>query len=398
MRGICLLSLLPWVAFAATPNPYATGNTPRISIEASQGASQLEIVFDWSVDKCFDNNIPDSPTRAFRSSNNQIYLYATHYQNIPFVGPSLDKVKPACAQEYTAPMNSDPEQYNARIWLQTFFREANGKRIYSLGSSDYHGIWFDNCHKPTSGNPGCWWSAIVLASSTDSGHSFKLAPPPHHVIARAPHRFSHRSEQPAGFFTTSNIVKRDKHYYSLFHTGGYKEQRSGNCLARTQDLSDPTGWRTWNGKDFETPFVDPALKNMGLPSQYACRPLDGLRQKVRSLVWHMPTQRYLAIFEKVKPVGPGRKRLDVQFSYSWSSDLLHWSQSEVLMSIQGAENCRNPQVRAAYPALLDPTSDDLNFGTIGDRAYLYYTRFNLANDCRLTLDRDLVRVPVVISH
>ena len=49
-----------------------------------------------------------------------------------------------------------------------------------------------------------------------------------------------------------------------------------------------------------------------------------------------------------------------------------------------------------YPALLDPASDSRNFETIGDRPFLYLTRLNLEN-CRVTRNRDLVRLPVRVS-
>ena len=50
----------------------------------------------------------------------------------------------------------------------------------------------------------------------------------------------------------------------------------------------------------------------------------------------------------------------------------------------------------AYPSLLDPDSPSRNFDTVGDRAYLYLTRFNMT-DCKLPMNRDLVRYPVKIQ-
>jgi hypothetical protein len=50
----------------------------------------------------------------------------------------------------------------------------------------------------------------------------------------------------------------------------------------------------------------------------------------------------------------------------------------------------------AYASLLDPTSAERNFGVTGRTGWLYYTQLNY-RDCRMTLDRDLVRIPVEIT-
>ena len=40
--------------------------------------------------------------------------------------------------------------------------------------------------------------------------------------------------------------------------------------------------------------------------------------------------------------------------------------------------------------LLDPASDSRNFETVGDQAYVYFTRYNL-HDCRPGQDRFVVQ-------
>ena len=47
----------------------------------------------------------------------------------------------------------------------------------------------------------------------------------------------------------------------------------------------------------------------------------------------------------------------------------------------------------AYPVVLDPLSPSRNFQTVGQRAYLYFTRFN-----NFGYDRDLLRVPIEFSN
>jgi PKD domain-containing protein len=49
------------------------------------------------------------------------------------------------------------------------------------------------------------------------------------------------------------------------------------------------------------------------------------------------------------------------------------------------------------PSLLDPLSKSRNFDTIGQRPYLFFTRFHL-NGCSWNLDRDLIRIPIEFSN
>lgn len=373
--------------------PLAADRNPTLLVD-KEG---VETVFDWSQHKCFDENIPDSPARAFRSSGGHVYLYATHYKNIPFIGQSLDKVEPACNNVYSAPMDPAPDNYNARIWLQSFYAEKNGEVVYSLGSSDYHASWFGKCPNINSKNKGCWWSAIVLAKSNDGGSTFKIAPPPQHIIARSPQFFSPDSGGPTGFFTTSNIHKKEGYYYSFFNFIANNGKFRGNCLARTAELDEPSSWRAWDGKSFSKVFYT-SPNQQSYNSQDYCKPIESLPYKIRSLVWHEQSKKYLAVFEEVKINPHDKNKVSVNFNYSWSENLIDWTKSETIMSIDSPSSCNHAQAIAAYPSLIDSESKDLNFGTVGNQAYLYYTQFNLSDGCRLTLDRDLVRVPVSIHQ
>lgn len=371
----------------------ASGEHTKIGIFVNE--SNAETVFKWSRDKCFDENIPDSAARAFRSSSGQVNLYTSHYKNVPLIGPTLSEVRPACTVKFEGAMSATPQLYNARIWLQTFYSTDGGQNIYSLGSSDYHGRWFKNCDEIKEKNQGCWWSAIVLAHSDDGGKSFKIASPPNHIIARSPHDFSKNSGGPVGFLTTSNIVKIEDYYYALFNVAADREQGRGNCIARSDNLSEPTSWRVWNGKDYSQTFNGPKQDN-NAKGNYSCKPLENLPYKIRSLLWHTPSQRYLAVFEESQIIRGPKPRVDVKFSYSWSRDLMNWHDPKEILTLKGQDNCR-AQAPGAYPSILDSNSTDVNFGTVGNEAYLYYTKFNLAADCRLTLDRDLVKIPIRIK-
>ena len=60
-----------------------------------------------------------------------------------------------------------------------------------------------------------------------------------------------------------------------------------------------------------------------------------------------------------------------------------------------ARSCGEPDPKA-YASLLDPASPERNFGVTGQTAWIYYTQLNY-QDCHMTLDRDLMRIPVEIT-
>ncbi|WP_155642315.1 hypothetical protein [Pseudomonas alabamensis] len=352
--------------------------------------SKTQVVFNWKTDRCSDDNIPDSPARAFKSADGTVNLYATHYINRSMTGNSLDSVKQSCEIRFEAKMDSRPQLYDARVWLQTFYSEDNGNKVISLASSDYHGRWFKNCDESQGKNLGCWWSAIILAQSDDGGKSFNTESPSNRIIAQSNYKFSNRESGPIGFLTTSNIVKIDEWYYSIFYTSKYKDQNAGNCLARTSDINSKYSWRFWDGRDFSIDLSNPYASHT---KSKTCVTLKNLSSKIRSLTWHSKTKEFIASHEDFINKKPPQSRVDARFSFSTSKDLIHWSNPKEIITITGKKNCQ-PQSPAAYPSILDSNSTDRNFGTVGNNAYLYYTKFNLGEDCRLTLDRDLLRVPI----
>lgn len=371
-------------------------NSTEISISAGD-ISTAEVVFNWERDKCAKEQIPDAAVRAFRTANDHVQMYAPNDTNQPFVGKTLDTVRPKCDYVFKTNYDSDPENYSAKIWLQSFYT-LDGKTVYALGSSDYHGSWFNKCTHPTDRNKKCWWSAITLATSTNGGESFEMLKAPNHIIARAPHRYDEKAGPPPGFFTASNIIKRDDFYYSMIFTFGYLEQDRGNCLMRTKTLSDPRSWKTWDGTEFNGSFVNPADKQFGDAKTFSCATVGKLSEPVRSLIWHEASKRYIVIFSKPRKLSDNEGvGVRVEFQYATSTDLIEWTQPSTIIAFDSEPSCKKNLPSAGYPSLLDPESTDRNFGTIGARGYIYYTRFNSAKDCKGTYDRDLMRIPIKIT-
>lgn len=82
---------------------------------------------------------------------------------------------------------------------------------------------------------------------------------------------------------------------------------------------------------------------------------------------------------------------------STSKDLVHWSEPQLVLEapLLWEVSC-SAEGKIFYPALLDPDATTPSFQDTADKAYIYFTRYRLTG-CKVTWDRDLVRVPVIIS-
>lgn len=345
-----------------------------------------EIVFRYKRDACDARDIPDAPARAFRDASGRVHLYAPHDVNRGLTGPSLDAVRPDCRIAYRGGEKDDPAAFDDRAWLAAFATE-DGRTVHALVHNEFHG------HKrralcPSGKYMECWANAITAAISTDDGATFRRVGGP---VAALPYRYRGDLGRHAGFFNPSNIVRKDGFLYSLVFAVRQEAQKGGACLMRTRHPEDPSSWRAWDGKDFTVRFLDP-YREADDPARHVCVPVGkgSLGAPVSSVVRHQPSGLFIATMAAVRPEGMG-------VFVATSPDLVTWSPARLTipMTVSGKQSCDEPAAWN-YPSLLDPRSPSRTFETVGDTAYLYLTRFNLA-DCKLGMDRDLVRLPVRID-
>lgn len=353
----------------------------EISLSAT---GQVEVVFRYKVDACDSRDIPDAPARAFRDAAGRVHLYAPHDVNRGMTGASLDTVKPDCRVAYQGGERDDPAAFDDRAWLAAFATE-DGRIVHALVHNEYQG------HRrrglcPSGKYMECWTNSITAAISTDGGATFRRVDG---LVAVLPYRYRGDLGHHAGYFNPSNIVRKDGYYYTLVFAVRHEAQKGGACLLRTDRPEDPSSWRAWDGKDFTVRFMDP-YRTADDPARHVCAPLAGLGAPVSSVVRHGPSGLFVATMAAVRPEGMG-------VFLATSPDLIHWSPAKLALplTISGKQDC-SEAAAWNYPSLLDPTSRSRTFETVGNTAYLYLTRFNLA-DCKLGMDRDLVRVPVRLT-
>jgi hypothetical protein len=363
-------------------------------LESISIAGREQTVFDWSRDACEPRDIPDAPARAFRDASGRVQVIASHYVNRRWVGPDLGHVRHRCEVIMRSGYDPRPESYDDREWIASTYT-LDGRTIYALVHDEYQGY-----NHPGACSTGelarCWYNAITFARSDDAGRTYLQPDGPAKLIATAPYRYVPDAGS-YGLFTPSNVVYRrsDRHYYALARVGEYRAQADGACLLRTTRLDDPASWRAWDGSGFGTRFIDP-YRDRSSPVDHTCVPVARaqIERMSMSLTWNTFIKRYLLVGEEDGPRAGER----IGFYYSTSPDLIHWSDRRLLREVEApwTFECGDRQP-VTNPSLLDPASRSRNFETSGRRPWLFFTRFHYEG-CEQTLDRDLVRVPVVLSR
>jgi YD repeat-containing protein len=365
-----------------------------------------ELVFDHTTQACQPDDIPDTPARAFRDSLGRVQLLASHYHTWRAVGTTLGSVThQSCSDPpvFGSHSDFDPSHYNDLEWIHSVYTE-DGQKVYAFVHNEFHGWDVDEQCAALLGTPDinkCWYNAITLATSTNSGDSYSHAAPPTHLIASVPYQYA-ALQGPYGVYRPSNLIKKDGYYYMLAVVEPHDAQKAGICAMRTQHLDDPKSWRAFDGGGFTVRFMNPYVETGENPADHVCEPVSSANNgPLRGLEPYGVV--YSTYFEKYLLWGAAMKDPTGKiagFYFSLSDDLVNWTEPTLLMKAEiplVSHQCGDPDpVRDA--SLLDPSSTTRNFETVGRDPYLYMTRFNYFYDnsgnCSLTLDRDLIRIPI----
>jgi hypothetical protein len=361
-------------------------------------AGEAEVVFSHRRDGCGRFDTPDAPARAVRTPTG-VALFATHFDNRALRGPSLHAVRPDCVITFAGAENPDPAAFSDRSWIAALWTR-DGVLVHALVHNEHQGHRHPG-QCPTRRYRDCWFNALTAAVSHDSAVSFRPAGAPPSLVAALPYRAEEMLGRPAGHYNPTGIVEHENALYFMSFASARGAQRHGNCLHRTETIEDPSAWRAWDGARFSVRFVNPYAPDAPMGearAAHTCAPVGQgrLQWPVTALVRHAPSGLFIAVMQG----GPHRPELTEPrpgVYVATSPDLLTWSAPAFVMPAIGHGRFRcGDAAPIAYPSLLDPESDDPSFATVGARAWLLFTRFNVP-DCRITSDRDLVRIAVTIT-
>ncbi len=365
-------------------------------------------MFDWTTQKCDENDIPDQAAKAFRNSAGQVVLIDSHFTVRRYLGASLATAAHNCGVLMSSGNNADPSMFDDKSWLGTTWTE-DGSTVHGLVHSEYQGYnhtadgFCIRASETFAEKQQCWYNTLTLAKSINGGQTFTHAAPPTHFVAGPAYQYA-RGIGPIGFFQPSNIVRaKDNFLYILAHVQDYGTQPVGSCLMRTNAIDSPTSWRMWDGTGFTRRSVDP-YRTPGLnPADHVCVPVSAHVGTIsESLTWNTYFKKWLLVGAWQ---GQGAAPFpNSGFYYYTSDDLVNWSQPKLLMRgrLPWTHRCSDGAEQIRDPSVLDPDSESRNFDTTGQRAFLYFTRFNVnvisPTNCPTSLDRDLIRIPIEFTN
>ena len=356
---------------------------------------EWEVVFDWTNDRCNDQNIPDLPTRAFRDANGDINLLISHTKMTRMMGADFENLAMDCTVINTSAHNPDPSLYTEAEWISSVYTD-DGINIFALIHNEFQGnAQLEDGVCPSFEYFKCWYNTITAAMSADGGTSFEhLRNPPEHLVANFPKRYIPDGGV-FGAFSPSNIIEKDGYYYAYFKLQTYFLEAQHTCLMRTDDLSDPASWRYWNGVDFIGEFADPYREEIRSEAQHTCAPiaLNEIAQMYEGIVWNTYLEKYVLVGTTSDPTQTPNR---FGFYYALSDDLIHWEHRVNLLELPLPWTVADHrETNYLYPTLIDHDSPSMSFETSGEVAYLYFTRNNFGQG---SLDRDLLRVKVRFEH
>lgn len=337
-----------------------------------------ETVFDYTTDKCNTIDIPDAPARVFRDAAGTLNLIASHYTTWRMTGTTFSALTRDCAQVMDSDQDSDPATFNNNEWIVAPYT-LDGINIHALVHNEY---------VPCGNANNCWYNSITYVSSSDSGKTYSHTTAPSHLVAASPYESPYPSTHaPFGLFGGSNIIFKDGYYYKMVQLESYQLQEWGAGIIRTNDLSDPTSWRGWNGTGFTVQFVNPYTEPGYDPADKVLAPVsrDNIGKMCASLTYNTYFGKYMVVDYTIGEVDG---TLKYGFYYSLSDDLINWSSKRLIMQTAATWAAGGSN----YPSIIDHNDTSRNFEMAGQNCYLYYTKWNSG-----TYDRDLIRVPVTFN-
>lgn len=338
----------------------------------------VETVYDYSVSKCNTIDIPDAPARAFRDASGKINLIASHYTSWRMTGASFTSLTKDCDTIMGSHNDSDPSKFNDREWIVSTYT-TDGINIHALVHDEY---------VPCGNANTCWYNAITYVSSSDSGKTFTHTTAPSQLVAASPYQSPYpTTHAPFGIFGGSNIIKMGTYYYKMVQLENHLLQNWGAGLIRTNNLSDPTSWRGWDGTGFNVQFVNPYTQSGYDPADKVLAPVsrDNIAKMCASITYNTYFGKYMVV-DYTNAVVNGSTVYG--FYYALSDDLINWSKPRLIMQTTSSWAVGG----SLYASIIDHNDTTRNFEQAGQNCYLYYTKWNSG-----TYDRDLLRVPVTFN-
>lgn len=313
---------------------------------------KVETVYNWEKDHCasqgfLDGDVQDEPVRAYLDYTGKVRLFGSDDNNRQMKGDNLSDLTRQCGRAMVSDRSAIISNFNDSEYLMSPYTE-NGKDVYALVHNEYHGWEHGNCSAGV-GSIDCYVYATNLAKSNNGGDTFFHETPPNQNIVHTTIPYRMGDANP-GYSGPGRIVKKDGYYYALVSrlnemlpTGsGF-----GVCLMRTNDLSQASSWKFWDGSGFN-------ISAGGQGKGNECKALNNLGNSSE-----LAFNKYLG--EYINISGDWTKTS----KWNTSKDLINWNAAQTF-SGEGQVNW------AAYATLIQPGDESRNFEVTGRSPWFYY--------------------------
>ena len=364
-----------------------------ISIKIDTNA-EWETVWNYTKQHCPPSNgtgtdNPNNNPRAFITGDNKTIEFLSSsssgfYQRRGTSFSNLTSIcdKPVIVSGDVKPY-ATPQEFNNGIWIQATWRDRQDpSKVHAIIHNEFHGGWQVNTSLCPSGeDKECWYWNGLCAYSNDGGDTFKLYDLPQRECIGTPFKYI-----PDGGGQTmspfSNIISKDGYLYLFVNRNIRNGYKQGICLYRIyeQNITDPTQWRAYNNNTGEfdiKSMLDPYMSDDD-PNEYVCSTLPILRYAF-SWSYNNVLNMYIHI---------GLNMSNGEISYSVSKDMLKWSEYETIISLNGTYK------EYEYPAILDETSEGVNFEFSNEFPYLYVAK-TVPNEP--VYNRDILRIRLKVQ-
>jgi hypothetical protein len=354
-----------------------------------------ETVFDYDTMRCDDVDYPDAPVQPFRDSTGRLQLLTGTRR---MVGTDFNNLTSDCrGAVIPSPLDPNPAHYNYLRWLSAVYTE-NGRDIYGLVHHEWHGWELPGACPSGPGKRRCGVVGVTFAVSHDNGDSYVEPAPPDNLVATVAPR-AVLDDMRTGLVGPSTPIKKGSFWYAFGLTSANADTE-GVCLMQSPDITDPASWRGWDGSSFSVRFENPYYSNVSPTRTHSCEPLDydNIQMMMRSVTYNTYLGKYVLTGTAIK-YDPARGQVVDGFYFSLSDDLIHWSMRQLLLEIPSftTHQCGGTDP-GSYPSLIDHDSTDRTFRTGDATMYLYYVESHYNAACQLTLNRDVVRLPIQFSQ
>ncbi len=374
---------------------------------------------------------PDGPVLVYTEGDSLVFYFGSAENSMTYKAKDLTNMfaggnyRLVSAGEgkrsYFGTLNENPGAFDYRLWPNvTPGAKHNGYEVDGvLYKVSYQEFWGWEVYGYSSGNQGCpvasgqplngslekcWYNGFILTKSTDGGETWVKAgsSPEEYVVASSPYKYREQSNTTRhGVFPGyADVMKVGSYYY--FPVEFWGEGFKITSMMRTNDITDATTWRYWDGNDFTIENVNPYYDTVTDPSSHLPPPIENSgtltfnpsgATQVEGLLYSSYFEKYIRVRERIFAANP---EIEHGVYYHLSEDGFNWSGPQLLYSIaDNAELMRDGTSNSynfAYPTLIDYTSPG---GNIGQTAYLSYIK-GVATNSGLP-NRDIHLVPVGFS-